>query len=49
MAGYIDDKDYFENEVQPHIDNKQIIYEGNVSDERKKGVTFKRIRSTAPD
>lgn len=36
MAGYIDDKDYFENEVQPHIDNKQIIYEGNVSDERKR-------------
>ncbi len=38
MAGYIDDKDYFENEVQPpHIDSKQIIYEGgNVSDERKR-------------
>lgn len=36
IAGYIADKDYFETEVQPHIDNKQIIYEGNVSDERKR-------------
>jgi mannose-6-phosphate isomerase-like protein (cupin superfamily) len=32
----IADKAYFEKEVQPHIDNKQIIYEGHVDPERKK-------------
>lgn len=36
IAGYIADKAYFEKEVQPHIDNKQIIYEGHVDPERKK-------------
>jgi glycosyltransferase involved in cell wall biosynthesis/quercetin dioxygenase-like cupin family protein len=36
IAGLAPDKDYFEKEVQPHIDNKQIIYEGHVDDERKK-------------
>ena len=36
IAGLASDKDYFEKEVQPHIDNKQIIYEGHVDDERKK-------------
>ncbi len=36
MAGFIADSEYFKNEVEPHIDNKQIIYEGHVSQERKK-------------
>ena len=36
MMGFIADKAYFEKEVQPHIDNKQIIYEGHVDPERKK-------------
>jgi glycosyltransferase involved in cell wall biosynthesis len=36
MAGFIADQDYFEKEVQPHIDNEQIIYEGHVDPERKK-------------
>ena len=36
IAGFIADKVYFEKEVQPHIDNKQIIYEGHVEPERKK-------------
>lgn len=36
IAGYIQDKDYFEKEIQPQIDNKQIIYEGHVDDKRKK-------------
>jgi glycosyltransferase involved in cell wall biosynthesis len=36
LAGFIADQAYFEKEVQPHIDNKQIIYEGHVDPERKK-------------
>lgn len=36
IAGIVPDEDYFEKEVQPHIDNKQIIYEGHVDDERKR-------------
>ncbi|KKG16561.1 mannose-6-phosphate isomerase [Methanosarcina sp. 2.H.T.1A.6] len=36
MAGFIADSEYFKNEVEPHIDNEQIIYEGHVSQERKK-------------
>lgn len=36
MAGFIADQAYFEKEVQPHIDNKQIIYEGHVDPEFKK-------------
>jgi glycosyltransferase involved in cell wall biosynthesis/quercetin dioxygenase-like cupin family protein len=36
LAGFIADQTYFEKEVQPHIDNKQIIYEGHVDPERKK-------------
>ncbi len=36
LAGFIADKAYFEKEVQPHIDNEQIIYEGHVDPERKK-------------
>ena len=36
MAGFIADQAYFEKEVQPHIDDKQIIYEGHVDSELKK-------------
>lgn len=36
IAGFIADPEYFENEVAPHIDSEQIIYEGHVSQERKK-------------
>ncbi|MDQ1276503.1 MAG: hypothetical protein QG610_2081 [Euryarchaeota archaeon] len=36
IAGFIADPEYFENEVAPHIDSEQIIYEGHVSHERKK-------------
>ena len=36
MAGFIADQAYFEKEVQPYIDNEQIIYEGHVDPERKK-------------
>lgn len=36
MAGFIADPEYFKNEVEPHIDNEQIIYEGHVTQERKK-------------
>lgn len=36
MAGFIADPEYFKSEVEPHIDNEQIIYEGHISDERKK-------------
>ncbi len=36
IAGFIADQAYFEKEVQPHIDNEQIIYEGHVDPERKK-------------
>ena len=35
MAGFIADQAYFEKEVQPHIDNEQIIYEGHVDPVRK--------------
>ncbi len=31
MAGIIQDRDYFEKEVKPHIDNKQIKYAGSVA------------------
>ena len=36
IAGFIADQAYFENEVQPYIDNEQIIYEGHVDPEFKK-------------
>ncbi len=36
IAGFIADQTYFEKEVQPHIDNEQIIYEGHVDPEFKK-------------
>ena len=36
IAGFIADQAYFEKEVQPHIDNEQIIYEGHVDPEHKK-------------
>jgi len=36
MAGFIADQAYFEKEVQPYIDNEQIIYEGHIEHERKK-------------
>jgi glycosyltransferase involved in cell wall biosynthesis/quercetin dioxygenase-like cupin family protein len=36
IAGYIADQIYFEKEVEPEIDNKQIIYEGHVTSQRKK-------------
>ncbi|AKB14564.1 Mannose-6-phosphate isomerase, bifunctional enzyme [Methanosarcina thermophila CHTI-55] len=36
IAGFIADQAYFENEVQPYIDNNQIIYEGHVDPEYKK-------------
>jgi glycosyltransferase involved in cell wall biosynthesis/quercetin dioxygenase-like cupin family protein len=36
IAGFIADQAYFEKEVQPHIDNEQIIYEGHINPERKK-------------
>lgn len=36
IAGFIADQAYFEKEVQPHIDNEQIIYEGYINPERKK-------------
>lgn len=36
MIGFVADKPYFEKEVQPYIDNKQIIYEKDVDPERKK-------------
>ena len=35
IAGFIADQAYFEKEIQPHIDNEQIIYEGHVDSERK--------------
>jgi glycosyltransferase involved in cell wall biosynthesis/quercetin dioxygenase-like cupin family protein len=35
MAGFIADQAYFEKEVQPHIDNEQIFYEGHVDPEKK--------------
>ena len=36
MTGFIADPEYFENEVAPHIDSEQIIYEGHVSHQHKK-------------
>ena len=36
MNCFVADKQYFEKEVQPYIDNKQIIYEKHVDPERKK-------------
>ncbi|MGA9187688.1 MAG: glycosyltransferase [Methanosarcina sp.] len=36
IAGFIADPEYFMKEVEPYIDNQQIIYEGHVSQERKK-------------
>ena len=36
MVGFVADKAYFEKEVQPHIDNEQIIYEKHVDLENKK-------------
>jgi glycosyltransferase involved in cell wall biosynthesis/quercetin dioxygenase-like cupin family protein len=35
IAGFIADQAYFEKEVQPHIDNEQIFYEGHVDPEKK--------------
>ena len=36
MMGFVADKAYFEKEVQPHIDDEQIIYEKHVDPESKK-------------
>jgi glycosyltransferase involved in cell wall biosynthesis len=36
IAGFIADQAYFEKEIQPYIDNRQIIYEGHVDNELKK-------------
>ena len=36
IAGFIADQAYFEKEVEPYIDNEQIIYEGHVDPEFKK-------------
>lgn len=36
IAGFIADQAYFEKEVQPYLDNEQIIYEGHVTPEFKK-------------
>ena len=38
MAGVLQEpyRDYFEEQVEPHIDGEQIVYEGEVSDERKR-------------
>lgn len=36
IAGFIADQEYFENEIEPHIDNEQITYEGHVTTESKR-------------
>ena len=38
MAGVVQERylDYFERDIKPHIDGEQIVYEGEVSDERKR-------------
>ena len=38
MAGVLQEpyREYFETQVEPHIDGDQIVYEGEVSDERKR-------------
>ena len=38
MAGVLQEpyREYFEEKVEPHIDGDQIVYEGEVSDERKR-------------
>ncbi|HQH21272.1 MAG TPA: glycosyltransferase family 4 protein [Thermoleophilia bacterium] len=38
MAGVLQEpyRDYFEEHVEPHIDGEQIVYEGEVSDARKR-------------
>jgi glycosyltransferase involved in cell wall biosynthesis len=36
IAGLIQDEGYYEREVMPHIDSKQIIYCGNVGHEKRK-------------
>jgi glycosyltransferase involved in cell wall biosynthesis len=38
MAGVLQEpyREYFETKVAPHIDGEQIVYEGEVSDERKR-------------
>ena len=37
MAGVVQERyaDYFETQIKPHVDGEQIIFEGEVSDERK--------------
>ena len=35
IAGIVQDEEYFETEVAPHIDNKQVNYRGTVSPQRK--------------
>jgi glycosyltransferase involved in cell wall biosynthesis len=38
MAGVLQEpyRPYFEEQIEPHIDGEQIVYEGEVSDERKR-------------
>jgi len=38
MAGVLQElyRDYFEEKVAPHVDGEQIVYEGEVSDDRKR-------------
>ena len=38
MAGVVQERyaDYFDAEVEPHVDGEQIVFEGEVSDERKR-------------
>lgn len=34
LGGRIKDKDYFDNKIKPHVDNKQILWLGEVSSDR---------------
>jgi glycosyltransferase involved in cell wall biosynthesis len=35
LAGYIQDGNYFENEIKPHIDGKNIVYLGVITNEER--------------
>jgi glycosyltransferase involved in cell wall biosynthesis len=35
LAGYIQDRNYFENKIKPHIDGKDILYLGVITNEKR--------------
>ncbi|MCE7039723.1 glycosyltransferase family 4 protein [Dyadobacter sp. CY312] len=48
IAGLIQDEGYFEREVKPHIDEKQVFYIGNVGTEERRKLLGKAVALLHP-